>query len=64
VFLDPGVLQVASRVESWTDRGMILCVVQSCRLACGVQVWSTCTMVDGEGEGHAGLCQWTEGGKG
>ena len=32
--------------------------VQPCRLACGVQVWSTETVVDVEGEGHAGLCRW------
>jgi hypothetical protein len=28
--------------------------VQPCRSAYGVQVWSTCTVVDGEGKGHAG----------
>jgi hypothetical protein len=30
--------------------------VQPCRSACGVQVWSTGTVVDSEGEGHAGSC--------
>jgi hypothetical protein len=30
--------------------------VQPSRSACGVQVWSTWAVVDGEGEGHAGLC--------
>jgi hypothetical protein len=28
--------------------------VQLYRLACGVQVWTTGTMVDTSGEGHAG----------
>jgi hypothetical protein len=55
---------VASWVESWTGRGVRLCVVQLCRSACGVQVWSIDTVVDGEGESHAGSCQWTESGKG
>jgi hypothetical protein len=31
--------------------------VQSCRLAYGVQVWSTRTIVNGEGEGHAYSCR-------
>jgi hypothetical protein len=30
--------------------------VQPCLSACSVHVWSTWTVVDGEGEGHAGLC--------
>jgi hypothetical protein len=47
---------VASWVESWTYRGVRLCVVQLCRSACGVQVWSIDTVVDGEGESHAGSC--------
>jgi hypothetical protein len=34
--------------------------VQPCFLAYGVQVWSTGTVVNGEGEGHAGSCRWTE----
>jgi hypothetical protein len=29
--------------------------VQPCLLACGVQVWSTCMVVDDEGEGHVDL---------
>jgi hypothetical protein len=28
--------------------------MQSCRSACGMQMWSTWTVVDNEGEGHAG----------
>jgi hypothetical protein len=48
--------QIASRVESGTNRGVRLCVVQPCLLACGVQVWSTCMVVNGEGEGHARSC--------
>jgi hypothetical protein len=51
---------VVSRVESWTDQGMRLCVVQPCQSTCGVQVWSISTVVDGEGEVHAGSCGWTE----
>jgi hypothetical protein len=47
---------VASWVESWTDRDVRLCVVQPCRSICGVQVRSTSTVVDGEGEGHVGSC--------
>jgi hypothetical protein len=38
--------------------------VQPCRSACGVQVWIVGTMVDGEGEGHTGLCRWTRSGEG
>jgi hypothetical protein len=30
--------------------------VQLCQHACGVQVWSTGTVVDDEGEGQAGSC--------
>jgi hypothetical protein len=47
---------VASWVELWTDRYVRLCVVQPCWSACGVQVRSTSTVVDGEGEGHVGSC--------
>jgi hypothetical protein len=38
--------------------------VQSYRLACGVQVWSTVMVVDGKGEGHAGSCRCTGSGEG
>jgi hypothetical protein len=38
--------------------------VQPCRPACGVQVWSIGTVVDGKGEGHVGLCRWTGSGEG
>jgi hypothetical protein len=37
--------------------------VQLCRSVCGVQVWSTDTVIDDEGEGHVGLCRWTESGE-
>jgi hypothetical protein len=50
---------VASRVESWTNQDMRLCVVQPCLAAYGIQVWCTCTVVDGEGESHAGSYRWT-----
>jgi hypothetical protein len=56
--------RVASRVESWTNRGMSYCVVQPSLLACGVQVWSTGTVVDDEGECHAGSYWWTRSGEG
>jgi hypothetical protein len=56
--------RVTTRVESWTDRDVRLYVVQPCQSACGVQVWNTGTMVDGEGKGHAGSCQWTRSGEG
>jgi hypothetical protein len=37
VWVDDGDCQwVASRVESWTDQDVRLCVVQPCRSACGV----------------------------
>jgi hypothetical protein len=49
--------RIASRVESLIDRAMRLSVVQPCRLACGVQAWSTGAVVDGEGEGHVVSCQ-------
>jgi len=39
-------------------------LVQPCRSTCGVQVWSTGTVVDGWGEGHAGSCWWTGSGEG
>jgi hypothetical protein len=55
---------VAYRVESWTNRGVSYCIVQPCLLACGVQVWSTSTTVDGEGECHVGSCQWTRSDEG
>jgi hypothetical protein len=32
--------------------------VQPCLSACDVQVWGTGTVVDDEGEGHAGSCRW------
>jgi hypothetical protein len=32
--------RVPSQVESWTNRGLNICVVQSCLSACGVQVWA------------------------
>jgi hypothetical protein len=37
---------------------------QPCWSTCDVQVWSTGTVVDGWGEGHAGSCWWTESGEG
>jgi hypothetical protein len=33
-------------------------------LAYGVQLWSTCMVVDGEGEGRAGSCRWIGSGEG
>jgi hypothetical protein len=54
--------RVASRVESWTNRGVSYCVVQLCLSARGVQVWSTWMVVDSKGEGHAGSCRWTGSG--
>jgi hypothetical protein len=33
--------------------------VQTCLSACGVQVCSLETVVDNEGDGHAGSCRWT-----
>jgi hypothetical protein len=48
---------VASRVESWTNRDVSYC-------ACGVQVWSTKIVVDGEGEGPVVSCGWTGSGEG
>jgi hypothetical protein len=30
--------------------------MKPCRSACGVQKWSTGTVIDGSGEGHAGSC--------
>jgi hypothetical protein len=36
--------------------------VQPCLSACGV-MWSTGTVVDDKGEGHAGSCRWAESGK-
>jgi hypothetical protein len=41
--------------RQWTEHSEIM-YVQPCRAPCGVQVWSTRTMVDDEGEGHAGWC--------
>lgn len=41
---------------------VVFCV--TCLSSCGVQVWSTWTMVNGECEDHAGLCQWTRSGEG
>jgi hypothetical protein len=38
--------------------------MQPCLSACGMEVWSTGTVVDSEGEGHVGLCQWTESDEG
>jgi hypothetical protein len=38
--------------------------VKPYRSACGVQVWSIGTVVDGEGEGHMGSCRWTRSGEG
>jgi hypothetical protein len=51
--------QVASRFESWTNRAVSYVFVQPCLSTCGVQVWTTGTVVDDEGECHAGSCQWT-----
>jgi hypothetical protein len=39
--------QVVYQVESMTDRCVSYVYVQPCRSACGVQVWSTGTMVNG-----------------
>jgi hypothetical protein len=55
---------VASGVESRTDRGVRLCIVQPCRSPCSVQVWSIGTVVNGDCEGHAGSCRWIGSGKG
>jgi hypothetical protein len=41
----------------------IMCV-QPCWSTCGVQVWSSGMVVDGEGEGHTSSCRWTESGEG
>jgi hypothetical protein len=38
--------------------------MQPSLLAYGVWVWSTGTMIDDEGEGHADSCRWTESGEG
>jgi hypothetical protein len=43
---------------------MILCVVQPGLSVCRVQVWSIGTVVDVEGEYHAGSCRWTRGNEG
>jgi hypothetical protein len=53
--------RVASRVMSWTNRGVRFCVVQSCRSACGVQVWSTGTVVDVTPRPIPGLAVLTPG---
>jgi hypothetical protein len=37
--------------------------VQSCLSVYDLQVCSTGTVVDDEGEGHAGSCRWTESGE-
>jgi hypothetical protein len=55
---------VVSRVKTWTDRGVSYVFVQTCRSACGVQVWSIGTVVDGKGEDHAGSCLWIGSGEG
>jgi hypothetical protein len=47
-FMTSDYQRVASRVESWTDRGVRLCVVRPFRSVCVVQVWSIDTVVDGE----------------
>jgi hypothetical protein len=36
----------------------------TCLLAYGVQMWSSEAVVDGEGEGQAGLCRGTGSGEG
>lgn len=36
----------------------------ACLLVYGAQVWSSETVVDGEGEGHAGPCRGTGSGEG
>jgi hypothetical protein len=46
-----------SLVESNGLTGMLVCTI--CLLACGAQVWSLEAVVNDEGEGLAGLCQWT-----
>jgi hypothetical protein len=56
--------RVASRVESCTNWGVTICVVQSYLSACGVQVCTIDMVVNGKGEGHAVLCRWTRSGKG
>jgi hypothetical protein len=55
---------VSSQGESWTNRGVSICVVQPCLSACGVEVWSTRTVVDAKGVGHVGSCRWTGSGEG
>jgi hypothetical protein len=48
----------------WTNQGTKACVGQPCLSPCGIQVWSTGMVINDEGEGHAGLCRWTESGEG
>jgi hypothetical protein len=38
--------------------------MQPCRSACSVRVWNTGMVIDGEDEGHAGSCRWSESGEG
>jgi hypothetical protein len=55
---------VAPRFESWTNQGMHYVFVQPCLLTCGVHMSSIGMVVDDEGEGHVGSCQWTRSGEG
>jgi hypothetical protein len=45
---------VSGRVVDWSRCDIMF--VQPFQLVYGVQVWSIGTMVDDEGEGHAGSC--------
>lgn len=53
--------RLSIRVASWVELlNQVRCELDcaTCPLTCGVQVWSSETMVDNEGEGHMGLCRW------
>jgi hypothetical protein len=47
----------------WTNRSVSLGCA-TCLSACGVQVWSSETVVDGGGKGQAGSCRCTQSGEG
>jgi hypothetical protein len=49
--------------ESWTNKNTKAYVVQPCLSSCGVQVCSTGTVGDDEGEDHAGSCPWAKSGE-
>ena len=50
--------------ESYTNKSTRLCFVQPSLSACGVQVCSTRTVVDNEGEDYAGSNWWDVSGEG